>query len=199
MTDYFMAVCLTDSAQRFIDPADKTQVEIVKISNIPPDMLSEYSPAGLFFEKGLKATQGGLTPKLIAGDKNSITVEGFIKKGILPLPQTETYAIGDTFSGDWMWEVSSDGSKKTQASVVITEIILMKNEDDIGGLLTAIKKLSTIFSRDIKLNMAEQIEPSSATTMAAEGEESFMAEYESYMAEVGLENYPVHRLYHSNV
>jgi len=198
--DYEMAFILTDSAQRYFDKDDKDAVEVVKTANISANEMDEYSPFALFYCVGEVCTRNGLTVKKISGDTQAIDIEGFIKRGILPLPQKENLALGDSYTADGIFELSSDGSSRTQGSVVITEIILCKNKDDLKPILNAMQKLGSQFGRKMEqFNMAEDVMDDDGLLMKAESDAFNYDDYEMYMAEVGVENYPVHRMYRSNV
>lgn len=171
MANVHMAFILTDSAQRYFDKDDKEAVEVVKIANISPDDMSEYSPFALFYCVDEVCTRNGLTVKKIMGDSQQVEIEGFIKRGILPLPQKETLAIGDSYTADGIFELSSDGSSRTQGSVVITEIITGKTVNDLKPILNAMQKLGSEFGRKMEeFNMAEDVMDDDGLLMKAEGE-----------------------------
>ena len=200
MANVHMAFILTDSAQRYFDKDDKEAVEVVKIANISPDDMSEYSPFALFYCVDEVCTRNGLTVKKIMGDSQQVEIEGFIKRGILPLPQKETLAIGDSYTADGIFELSSDGSSRTQGSVVITEIITGKTVNDLKPILNAMQKLGSEFGRKMEeFNMAEDVMDDDGLLMKAEGEEFNHEDYEIFMAELGVQNYPINRMYLPNV
>ncbi len=200
MANVHMAFILTDSAQRYFDKDDKEAVEVVKIANISPDDMSEYSPFALFYCVDEVCTRNGLTVKKIMGDSQQVEIEGFIKRGILPLPQKETLAIGDSYTADGIFELSSDGSTRTQGSVVITEIITGKTVNDLKPILNAMQKLGSEFGRKMEeFNMAEDVMDDDGLLMEAEGEEFNHEDYEIFMAELGVQNYPINRMYLPNV
>jgi len=200
MANVHMAFILTDSAQRYFDKDDKEAVEVVKIANISPDDMSEYSPFALFYCVDEVCTRNGLTVKKIMGDSQQVEIEGFIKRGILPLPQKETLAIGDSYTADGIFELSSDGSTRTQGSVVITEIITGKTVNDLKPILNAMQKLGSEFGRKMEeFNMAEDVMDDDGLLMKAEGEEFNHEDYEIFMAELGVQNYPINRMYLPNV
>ena len=193
-----MAYILTDSAQRFFDADDKNAIEVVKVANISADDIGEYSPFALFYMVGEVCTRNGFNVKSITqSNKKNVKIEGFTKRGILPIPISETLSVGDKYTADGIFSVSSDGSSRTEGSVEITEIIVCKNEDDIASVLNAMQKLGTQFGRKIK--MAEQDDGFVPETLM-KAEEVFSAEsYESFMAELGMDSYPQDRFYLSNV
>lgn len=200
MANVHMAFILTDSAQRYFDKDDKEAVEVVKIANISPDDMSEYSPFALFYCVDEVCTRNGLTVKKIMGDSQQVEIEGFIKRGILPLPQKETLAIGDSYTADGIFELSSDGSSRTQGSVVITEIITGKTVNDLKPILNAMQKLGSEFGRKMEeFNMAEDVMDDDGLLMEAEGEGFNHEDYEIFMAELGVQNYPINRMYLPNV
>ena len=200
MANVHMAFILTDSAQRYFDKDDKEAVEVVKIANISPDDMSEYSPFALFYCVDEVCTRNGLTVKKIMGDSQQVEIEGFIKRGILPLPQKETLAIGDSYTADGIFELSSDGSSRTQGSVVITEIITGKTVNDLKPILNAMQKLGSEFGRKMEeFNMAEDVMDDDGLLMKAEGEGFNHEDYEIFMAELGVQNYPINRMYLPNV
>ena len=200
MANVHMAFILTDSAQRYFDKDDKEAVEVVKIANISPDDMSEYSPFALFYCVDEVCTRNGLTVKKIMGDSQQVEIEGFIKRGILPLPQKETLAIGDSYTADGIFELSSDGSTRTQGSVIITEIITGKTVNDLKPILNAMQKLGSEFGRKMEeFNMAEDVMDDDGLLMKAEGEEFNHEDYEIFMAELGVQNYPINRMYLPNV
>tara|TARA_Y100000389_G_scaffold203422_1_gene251808 strand:+ start:383 stop:982 length:600 start_codon:yes stop_codon:yes gene_type:complete len=199
MAEYEMAFILTDSSQRYFDPDDKEAVEVVKQSNTKD--LSEYSPFGLWYGVGHLSPRSGFKPTRISGDSQNITIEGYIKRGILPISITETFQIGDTYSADGMFSVSSDGASRSQGSVTITQIVLAKNKDDVEGILNAMQKLNTEYGR--KISSAEESEEDGVVPEAimwkAENDEFTLEDYESYMAEMGMASYPQERFFSSNV
>jgi len=197
MADYEMAYLLTDSAQRYFDKDDKEAVEVVKTANIPADEIGEYSPFALFYMKGEVCTRNGFTVKEISGDTKSITIDGFTKRGIIPLFSKETFSVGDVYTADGIFTVSSDGSSRSEGSVVITDIVLCKNENDIEDILNAMQKLGTQFGRKIK--MAEQVIDDDGLLMEAESEDFDLEEYMEFMAEVGVSSYPQERMFRANV
>lgn len=200
MANVHMAFILTDSAQRYFDKDDKEAVEVVKIANISPDDMSEYSPFALFYCVDEVCTRNGLTVKKIMGDSQQVEIEGFIKRGILPLPQKETLAIGDSYTADGIFELSSDGSTRTQGSVIITEIITGKTVNDLKPILNAMQKLGSEFGRKMEeFNMAEDVMDDDGLLMEAEGEGFNHEDYEIFMAELGVQNYPINRMYLPNV
>jgi len=193
MAEYEMVFILTDSSQRYFDPEDKDAVEIVKQSNIKD--LSEYSPFGLWYGVGHLSPRSGFKPTKISGDSQKIMIEGHIKRGILPISITETFQIGDTYSADGMFSVSSDGASRSQGSVTITQIVVAKDKDDVEGILNAMQKLNSDYGR--KISSAEQEEYDDFNNpegiMKAENDEFTLDGYESYMAEMGMASYPQER------
>ncbi len=194
MAEYEMVFILTDSSQRYFDPEDKDAVEVVKQSNIKD--LSEYSPFGLWYGVGHLSPRSGFKPTKISGDSQKITIEGHIKRGILPISITETFQIGDTYSADGMFSVSSDGASRSQGSVTITQIVVAKDKDDVEGILNAMQKLNSDYGR--KISSAEQEEYDDFNNpegiiMKAENDEFTLDGYESYMAEMGMASYPQER------
>ena len=200
MANVHMAFILTDSAQRYFDKDDKEAVEVVKIANISPDDMSEYSPFALFYCVDEVCTRNGLTVKKIMGDSQQVEIEGFIKRGILPLPQKETLAVGDSYTADGIFSLSSDGSTRTQGSVIITEIITGKTVNDLKPILNAMQKLGSEFGRKMEeFNMAEDVMDDDGLLMKAEDEGFNHEDYEIFMAELGVQNYPINRMYLPNV
>tara|TARA_B100001778_G_scaffold80298_2_gene64951 strand:+ start:4612 stop:5214 length:603 start_codon:yes stop_codon:yes gene_type:complete len=200
MANVHMAFILTDSAQRYFDKDDKEAVEVVKIANISPDDMSEYSPFALFYCVDEVCTRNGLTVKGIMGDSQQVEIEGFIKRGILPLPQKETLAVGDSYTADGIFSLSSDGSTRTQGSVIITEIITGKTVNDLKPILNAMQKLGSEFGRKMEeFNMAEDVMDDDGLLMKAEDEGFNHEDYEIFMAELGVQNYPINRMYLPNV
>ena len=183
---------LTDSSQRYFDPDDENSVEVVQTTNVPADELSEYSPLALFYDEDIKCERTGLSVKTISGDDKKVTIEGFIKRGILPIPVTETFQIGDTYSADGMFSVSSDGSSRSQGSVIITQIVLAKDEDDVAGVLNAIQKLNTVYGRKIS-SAEESVMDNDGILRKAESENFDVEDYDSFMAEIGMSSYPQER------
>ncbi len=186
-----MVFVLTDSGQRYFDPDDKKAVEVVKLENIPTDKMDEYVPFGLFFKVGLICKTSGLNVKEISGDSNSVTVKGFTKRGILPIPVTETFKIGDSYTADGMFSVNTDSSSQSQGSVGITEIICCKDDDDLTGIFNAMQKAGQKFGR--KIQYAEN------EINKAESEDFDEDGYDAFMAEIGMKAYPQERYYQSNV
>ena len=190
MAEYEMAFILTDSSQRYFDPEDKDAVEVVKQSNIKD--LSEYSPFGLWYGVGHLIPRSGFKPTKISGDSQKITIEGHIKRGILPISITETFQIGDTYSADGMFSVSSDGASRSQGSVKITQIVVAKDKDDVKGILNAVQKLNTDYGR--KISAAEEsVMDNDGVLRKAENDDFDDTDYDSFMAEIGMSSYPQER------
>ena len=196
MADFEMVFILTDSAQRYFDPDNKKAVEVVKLTNIPTDKMDEYVPFGLFFMVSKTCELNGLNVKGISGSSNSVTIEGFTKRGILPIPVTETFTIGDSYTADGMFSISADSSSQSQGSVAITEIICCKNKDDLEGIFNAMQKAGQKFGR--KIQYAENEMPE-GIMMKAESEDIDEDGYDAFMAEIGMNAYPQQRDYQSNV
>ena len=190
-----MVFILTDSAQRYFDPNDKNSVEIVKIANM--DDMSEYQPFGLYYCVDEECTRTGFNVTDIKGDSQSVSVDGYTKVGIVPLASTETFSIGDSYTADGMFEVSADGSSRKEASVEITDIVIAENKEDLEGILNAMQKLETQFGR--KMKYAEQVIDDDGVLMKAESEDFDFDGYDTFMAEQGLNAFPTHHLYESNV
>jgi len=190
MAEYEMAFILTDSSQRYFDPEDKDAVEIVKQSNIKD--LSEYSPFGLWYCVGQLSPRSGFKPTKISGDSQKITIEGHIKRGILPISITETFQIGDTYSADGMFSVSSDGASRSQGSVTITQIVGAKDKDDVEGILNAMQKLNSDYGRKIS-SAEESVMDNDGVLRKAESDDFDDTDYDSFMAEMGISSYPQER------
>jgi hypothetical protein len=192
MAEYEMAFILTDSSQRYFDPEDKDAVEVVKQSNIKD--LSEYSPFGLWYGVGHLIPRSGFKPTKISGDSQKITIEGHIKRGILPISITETFQIGDTYSADGMFSVSSDGASRSQGSVTITQIVVAKDKDDVKGILNAMQKLNTDYGRKISSAEESVMDNDGVLRRIAFKNVDFDdTDYDSFMAEIGMSSYPQER------
>ena len=163
---------------------------------------------------GEKTTETGFTVKKIEGDSQSVTVEGFVKKGIIPMPVTKVFSVGDTFTADGMFSVSSDGSPVLGGSVEITEIINCKSKTDLEAVLNKFSAFDTIFEKKIKY--AESSDPNTSeydpygftpagaqaadNLMKAESYEDFFGEeYQAFMAEYAMSIMPPHYHYEANV
>ena len=197
-----MVFILTDTSQRYFDPNDKEAVEVVQTANVPANDLDEYSPFALYYQEGLVCKRNGLTVKSISGDDKKVTIEGFTKRGILPIPVTETFQIGDSYTADGMFAVSADGSSRSKGVAVITQIIIAKDDKDVAGILNAVQKLNTVYGRKIKESEQEEYDDFNnpeGIMMKAENDEFTFDGYESYMAEMGMASYPQERFFSSNV
>ena len=220
MAEYTMTFIFTNSGQRAINPDNQGEVEVIAIENIPAERMFEYTPFAFWFCVGEKTTETGFTVKKIEGDSQSVTVEGFVKKGIVPMPVTKVFSIGDTFTADGMFSVSSDGSPVLGGSVEITEIINCKNKTDLEAVLNKFSAFDTIFEKKIKY--AESSDPNTSeydpygfptstdyppagaqaadNLMKAESYEDFFGEeYQAFMAEYAMSIMPPHYHYEANV
>ena len=193
---YEICVVLTDSAQRYFDPNDKSKKEIVQLSNIPSDQMDEYSPCGFLFIKG-NEDDFGITTEKITGDAKNVEIEGFQKVSIIPIPSNQTISIGDTMTHNTFYSLSSDGSIMDSASVKVISIILMKNKNDVEPLMNEMLKLESQFGR--KIMMAEEVMNNDGLLLEAESEDFSAEEYDTFLTELGLEKLPTHRFYKANV
>ena len=212
MAKYEMTFIFTDSGQRAINPDNEREVEVIALDNIPSDRMFEYTAFAFWFCVNEKGTEDLFGVKSITGDSNSVTIEGFKKHGIIPIPTTETFTVGDTYTADGMFSVSTDGSPVVGGSVVITDIINCKSKTDLDAVLNKFSQLDTIFEKKIKY--AESSDPSaygnygfsSAASQAADNlmkaesyEDFFGEEYQNFMAEYAMSLMPPHYHYEANV
>jgi len=196
MMAYMMCIVLTDSAQRYFDPADKSKREIVKLSNIPSDEMNEYSPVGFYYQEGSEDSFG-ITTERIVGNEKTVKIEGFEKVSIIPIPSNQTISIGDTMTHKSFYSLSSDGSIRDAASVKVTSIILLKNEKEVEPLMNEMLKLESQFGR--KIMMSEEVMNDDGLLLKAESEGFSAEEYDTFLSELGLEKLPTHRFYEANV
>ena len=150
MADYTMTFIFTDSGQKRINPDNDREVEVTTISNIPVERMFEYTPFAFWYCIDEKTTEDLFGVKSIEGNSKSVTVQGFKKHGIIPLPTIEVFSIGDTYTADGMFSVSSDGSPVIGGSVVITDIINCKSRTDLSAVLNKFSEFDTIFDKKIK-------------------------------------------------
>tara|TARA_Y100000992_G_scaffold235763_1_gene166602 strand:- start:3738 stop:4388 length:651 start_codon:yes stop_codon:yes gene_type:complete len=214
MAEYTMTFIFSNSGQRAINPDNQGEVEVIAIENIPAERMFEYTPFAFWFCVDEKTTETGFTVKKIEGDSQSVTVEGFVKKGIIPMPVTKVFSVGDTFTADGMFSVSSDGSPVLGGSVEITEIINCKSKTDLEAVLNKFSAFDTIFEKKIKY--AESSDPNTSeydpygftpagaqaadNLMKAESYEDFFGEeYQAFMAEYAMSIIPPHYHYEANV
>ena len=193
---YEICVVITDSAQRYFDPNDKSKKEIVQLSNIPSDQMDEYSPCGFLFIKGTE-DDFGITTEKMTGDGKTVEIEGFQKVSIIPIPSNQTISIGDTMTHSSFYSLSSDGSIRESASVKVISIILLKNKDDVEPLMNEMLKLESQFGR--KIMMSEEVMNNDGLLLKAESEEFSAEEYDTFLTELGLEKFPTHRFYEAKV
>ena len=210
MSQYVMTFIFTNSGQRSINPDNNKDVEVIAIENIPAERMFEYTAFAFWHGVDEKSTEDLFGVKSITGDSNSVTIEGFKKHGIIPLPTTQVFTVGDTYTADGMFSVSADGSPVVGGSVVITEIINCKSKTDLNAVLNKFSQLDTIFEKKIKY--AESSDPktwsntygpyssSADNLMKAESYEDFFGEeYQNFMAEYAMSLMPPHYHYEANV
>ncbi len=215
MSQYVMTFIFTNSGQRSINPDNKKEVEVIAIENIPPERMFEYTAFAFWHGVDEKSTEDLFGVKSITGDSNSVTIEGFKKHGIIPLPTTQVFTVGDTYTADGMFSVSADGSPVVGGSVVITEIINCKSKTDLNAVLNKFSQFDTIFEKKIKYAETSSaygnwvtdngFSPSAASQaadnlMKAESYEDFFGEeYQNFMAEYAMSLMPPHYHYEANV
>ena len=189
MADYEFVLLITDSDMKKITE-DSDDKQIVKTSSLTPEMKAEFTPFNRCFFVGIKDHFGRMTKKIV-GDANNITVSGVFFAGVVPMPWEESYSIGDNITADDIFEVITEGSQKKQGFAQITKLILGKDQDDLDASLNYFAGVDSEHGRPVKY--AEEV------MKAEENVDIFNAEYETYMAEVGMSRYPQSKMFQSNV
>ena len=126
--------------------------------------------------------------------------------GVMPIPWETIYAVGDNFTADDIFEVSTDGSVKKQGFAKIERIIVLKHDKDatekkrrkqLEDLINYFAEVDSFHGRPIKY--AESVIPPAVTMEAEAYEDFFGAEYEQHLIKTAHSLYPTHQMYEANV
>ena len=217
-----VAAVITDSYMKLSD--DKKEKQIVKMKNLTEEMKNEYVPFNCAAVIGAEDEFGRIIQS-ITGDTKSIKVAGVTMVGVMPIPWETVYAVGDNFTADDIFEVSTDGSVKKQGFAKIERIIVLfvdekasetKQKKQLEELLNYGAEVSIFLGRPVKMaeNGGNEYTPSMpyngdsfspAATQAAELHKAedetdfFGAEYEAHLMKTAHSLYPTHRMYEANV
>ena len=222
MAEYQIAFILTDSEVKKISE-DSEDKQIVKRTNLTSDMMDDYVPFELCVMVG-EEDYFGLTTQKIVGDKNKVLVEGVTMVGVMPLPYSTEYRVGENFTADNIFEVSADGSSKTKGYAKIEKIILSKGETDLDEIINHFAEVNAAHGRPIMY--AENVEMNAETLDDGEiidtcyecanpiymddarcrncgswdvDSDAFGAEYEQHLIKMAHSLYPNHRMFEANV
>ncbi|MBT4661582.1 MAG: hypothetical protein HOC18_06730 [Candidatus Marinimicrobia bacterium] len=222
MAEYQIAFILTDSEMKKISE-NSDEVEIVKRANLTSSMMDDYVPFNLAVIVGEEDYEGQTTQK-ITGDKNKVLVEGVTMVGVMPLPYSTEYSVGENFTADKIFEVSADGSSRTKGYAKIEKIILSKTKTDLDEIINYCAEVNAAHGRPIMY--AENVEMNAETLDDGEiidtcyecanpiymddarcrncgswdvDSDAFGAEYEQHLIKMAHYLYPPHRMFEANV
>jgi len=147
MAEYLIAFILTDSEMKKISE-NSDEMQIVKRANLTSEMMDDYVPFNLAIIVGEEDYEGQTTQK-ITGDKNKVLVEGVTMVGVMPLPYSTEYSVGENFTADKIFEVSADGSSKTKGYAKIEKIILSKTKTDLDEIINYCAEVNAAHGRPI--------------------------------------------------
>lgn len=198
MAEYFMACIITDSEmKKMSDTSD--EIQIVKRENLTPEMMNDYVPFNGAAVKDEEDHFGRIIQR-IEGDKNKVTVSGVTMVGVMPIPFSQEYVVGENFTADNIFEVSTDGSVKKEGFAKIEKIILSKTKTDLEAIINYYAEVNAAHGRPVMYAEESSDYRPPAATMAAEDETDFFgAEYEQHLIKMAHSLYPLHRMYEANV
>ena len=198
MAEYFMACIITDSEmKKMSDTSD--EIQIVKRENLTPEMMNDYVPFNGAAVKDEEDHFGRIIQR-IEGDKNKVTVSGVTMVGVMPIPFSQEYVVGENFTADNIFEVSTDGSVKKEGFAKIEKIILSKTKTDLNEIINYYAEVNAAHGRPVMYAEESSDYRPPAATMAAEDETDFFgAEYEQHLIKMAHSLYPLHRMYEANV
>tara|TARA_Y100000034_G_scaffold22431_1_gene25899 strand:- start:9152 stop:9760 length:609 start_codon:yes stop_codon:yes gene_type:complete len=200
MAEYAMAFIITDSEMKRIT-ANTDEKQIVKRENLTTNMLNDYVPFNGAAIVGEEDFFGRIIQK-IEGNKDKITVSGVTMVGVMPIPWTQDYVVGENFTAKDIFEVSEDGSAKREGFAKIEKIILSKTQNDLDGFINYCAEVNAAHGRPImyaETNYGDYTPPAAELHKAEEESDFFGAEYEAHLVKLTQSLYPQHRMYESNV
>jgi len=184
LAEIIASAIITDSVM--LKVPDSNFIQIVKKSNVPKDEMENYAPFCHALVVGEKDINNNII-KGIVGDDNSVTTKEITMIGFMPMPNDNTYTVGDKISSK---DVVEEGSEK-EGFATIVRIINMHGIEDTDEMLNYFQQINKEHNYEIKY--AETVE------LAAEDAEFFSEQYETFMAELGMSSYPNSKMYESNV
>ena len=219
MAEYFIAFILTDSEMKKIS-ADAEEKQIVKRANLTPEMMDDYVPFNGAAVKDEEDHFGRIIQR-IEGNKDKVTVSGVTMVGVMPIPFSQDYVVGENFTADNIFEVSTDGSAKREGFAKIEKIILSKTKTDLDEIINYCAEVNAAHGRPIMY--AENVEMNAETLEIVDtcyecanpiymddarcrncgswdvDSDAFGAEYEQHLIKMAHSLYPQHRMYEANV
>ena len=219
MAEYFIAFILTDSEMKKIS-ADTEEKQIVKRANLTPEMMDDYVPFNGAAVKDEEDHFGRIIQR-IEGNKDKVTVSGVTMVGVMPIPFSQDYVVGENFTADNIFEVSTDGSAKREGFAKIEKIILSKTKTDLDEIINYCAEVNAAHGRPIMY--AENVEMNAETLEIVDtcyecanpiymddarcrncgswdvDSDAFGAEYEQHLIKMAHSLYPQHRMYEANV
>ena len=166
MAEYFMAFILTDSEMKKIS-ADAEEKQIVKSANLTPEMMNDYVPFNGAAVKGEEDFFGRIIQH-IEGNKDKVTVSGVTMVGVMPIPFSQDYVVGENFTADNIFEVSTDGSAKREGFAKIEKIILSKTKTDLDEIINYCAEVNAAHGRPIMYAEETSYDTYPAASQAAE-------------------------------
>ena len=219
MAEYFIAFILTDSEMKKIS-ADAEEKQIVKRANLTPEMMDDYVPFNGAAVKDEEDHFGRIIQR-IEGNKDKVTVSGVTMVGVMPIPFSQDYVVGENFTADNIFEVSTDGSAKREGFAKIEKIILSKTKTDLDEIINYCAEVNAAHGRPVMY--AENVEMNAETLEIIDtcyecanpiymddsrcrncgswdvDSDAFGAEYEQHLIKMAHSLYPPHRMYEANV
>ena len=214
-----MAFILTDSEMKKIS-ADAEEKQIVKRANLTPEMMDDYVPFNGAAVKDEEDHFGRIIQR-IEGNKDKVTVSGVTMVGVMPIPFSQEYVVGENFTADNIFEVSTDGSAKREGFAKIEKIILSKTKNDLDEIINYCAEVNAAHGRPVMY--AENVEMNADTLEIVDAcyecanpiymddarcrncgswdvdSDAFGAEYEHHLVKMAHSLYPPHRMYEANV
>jgi len=150
-----------------------------------------------------------------------VTVSGVTMVGVMPIPFSQDYVVGENFTADNIFEVSTDGSAKREGFAKIEKIILSKTKTDLDEIINYCAEVNAAHGRPIMY--AENVEMNAETLEIVDtcyecanpiymddarcrncgswdvDSDAFGAEYEQHLIKMAHSLYPQHRMYEANV
>ncbi len=217
MAEYFMAFILTNSEMKKIS-ADAEDKQIVKRENLTPQMMDEFVPFNGAAVVGEEDHFGRIIQR-IEGNTDKVTVSGVTMIGVMPIPFSQEYVVGENFTADNIFEVSTDGSAKREGFAKIEKIILSKTKNDLDEIINYCAEVNAahgrpiMYAENVEMNAEEIVDTcyECANPIYMDDakcrncgswdvdSDAFGAEYEHHLVKMAHSLYPPHRMYEANV
>jgi len=189
---YQMCFVFTDSVMKK-NPDVAGEIQIVRKSNLTPDLMGEYVPFAYCAIVGV-TDSFGRTCETIESDDDTATIDGYTMVGVMPLPWESILKVGDNFTADNIYEVNQDGSGKREGFAKIEKLIICKTKRDVAEVVNKFAEINAEHGRPIKY--AEQVMDDSVLSKAEQYNDTG---YEAHLAKLAESMFPSQRNYSANV